>query len=229
MKPLTNPRNPVNRVLRGVTLVEIMAVVAVAGTVAAFGTGALVEQVRRNKAINASNNALFPHTIARDRAVAARNCVETILVPPIGSAFAPPGTIPAPAVPAQARFPQVAVIQYDGCGDPVNVVRIDLYPLEGEVTFTAYDSPDARLVYGPDGGLTSDRPGVAAGVAVCGAGAGGDGITGGGGRPGDGTGTCLPPPSAPPPPDDVNFAAHPYFAANGDYRVYARVGGTEHR
>ena len=110
----------------------------------------------------------------------------------------------------------------------MNLVRLDLYPLEGEIAFTDYDSVDGRLVFGPDGGLTDERPGVGSGFVLCGSGGGGGKGSGGGG-PVDPTAVCKPPAPSKPPPNDVNFAADPYFAPTGSYRVYGRVGGTEHR
>lgn len=229
------------RRVRGMSLLEIMVVsAAVAGMAAMAGTS-VADQVRRTRAVEAAKNTLHPHTIARDRAVAARTCTETVVVPKLGDAFAPPPGFPASA---QQAAPRVAVIEWSACDLSATVVRVDFFDLDGDVTIAPYNTIDGRVVFSADGGLTSDRPATgASGVAlpVCGTGSGNNGKgretfgtddsggfnRGSGSSSGSSSQTCRPPPPLPPPPADVDFSATTFFGENVDYRIYARVGATE--
>jgi hypothetical protein len=219
------------------TLLEIMVVGAIGATVAAATTVNIVEQVRRTKATDAARGAIHPHTIARDRAVAARLCTETIMVPPLGQPFAPPVENGPPQFPAAAQrsVPRIAVIEWNRCNELAAIVRVDFFDLDGDITLAPYNSLDGRAVFGPDGGLTSDRPGTGASITLPNChpppppGPGNPAAEGEGEGGGKGGETCEPPPpvaSAGPPPD-ILFSATTYFGAAENYRIYARVGATE--
>jgi hypothetical protein len=212
------------------SLLEIMVVsAAVAGMAAMAGTS-VADQVRRTRAVEAAKNTLQPHSIARDRAVAARTCTETVIVPRLGDAFSPPAGFPASA---QQAEPRVAVIEWSDCGEGATIVRVDFFNLDGDVTIAPYSSADARVVFSADGGLTNDRPGTVSGVVLpptCGTNGGetrGDTIDDGRRGSGGSGETCRPPPPLPPPPADVLFTATTFFGESVDYRIYARVGATE--
>ena len=216
------------RRVRGMSLLEIMVVsAAVAGMAAMAGTS-VADQVRRTRAVEAAKNTLHPHTIARDRAVAARTCTETVVVPKLGDVFSPPPGFP---VDAQQAAPRVAVIEWSACDVSATVVRVDFFDLDGDVTIAPYNSIDARVVFSPDGGLTSDRPAtVPSGVAArCGSSGGSKGgSTSETSRTSSGSSSsCSPPPPMPVPPTDVVFTATTFDGKAIDYRIYARVGATE--
>lgn len=227
------------RRVRGMSLLEIMVVTAAVAGMAAMAGTSVADQVRRARAVEAAKNTLHPHTIARDRAVAARTCTETVVVPKLGDAFSPPPGFPASA---QQAAPRVAVIEWSACDVSATVVRVDFFDLDGDVTIAPYNSIDGRVVFSADGGLTSDRPVTgASGVSAarCGtSGRGGPrgtfGTDDGDGaeRRGDGSSgsssqTCSPPPPLPPPPADVDFSATTFFGECVDYRISGRVGATE--
>lgn len=225
------------RRVRGMSLVEIMVVTAAVAAMAAMAGSSVADQVQRTRAVEAAKNTLHPHTIARDRAVAARTCTETVVVPKLGDAFSPPPGFPDSA---QQAAPRVAVIEWSACDVSATVVRVDFFDLDGDVTIAPYSSIDGRVVFSADGGLTSDRPVTgASGVAlrICGTGSGNNGkgsetfgtddsgdFNGGSGSSSQ---TCKPPPPLPPPPADVDFTATTFFGESVDYRIYARVGATE--
>lgn len=213
--------------LRGMTLLEIMVVTAAVAGMAAMAGTSVADQVRRVRSMEAAKNTLHPHTVTRDRAVGARTCTETLIVPRIGDLFVPPLGFP---VGSQRENPRVAAVEWSACGETAVIVHVDFFDLDGDVTIAPYNTLDGRLIFSPDGGLTNDRPGNVGGVIiqppVCGAGGGG-GLSGHGGGGGGGGGVCLPPPPPPPPPSDVDFTATTFFGEAVDYRIYARVGATE--
>ena len=234
------------------TLLEVMVVGAIGATVAAATTVNIVEQVRRVKAVDAARGALHPHTVARDRAVASRLCTETIMVPSIGQPFMPPAENPPERFPADAQraSPRLAVLEWSDCTGSASLLRVDFFDLEGDITLAPYNSIDGRAVFGPDGGLTDERPGAAGSSftalarVVCrtppipevllegiaegeGEGAEGEG-EGGRGRGAEDSCEAEPPVAEQAPPEDVDFSATTYFGTNENYRIYARVGATEH-
>lgn len=216
--------------LRGISLLEVMMVSAIALTIAAVGGSTLVEQARRARSVEAANNALLPHTVARDRAVSARTCTETVLVPPLPEAFTPDADLPAVVTSSQKATPQVAMITWDSCAASAVAANVEFFDLGGPVSFTNYSTTDARLVFDQDGALTATRPGKPdSGVSICGAGGGGvkPGKGGGGGAGGGADPSCqIRPPPGPPPPD-ATFAATTYFGDGYPFKVYARLGSTE--
>lgn len=224
---------------RAMTLIEVMLVGAIGATVAAATAVNIVEQVRRTRATDAARGAIHPHTIARDRAVAARLCTETIMVPPVGQPFTPPlesGSAQFPAA-AQRSVPRIAVIEWSRCDELAAIVRVDFFELDGDITLAPYDSDDGRAVFGPDGGLTSDRPGTAASITPTNCqppppppGPGDPAAEGEGEGAPKGGDTCEPPPPVANtgPPPDILFSATTYFGQAEDFRIYARVGATEH-
>lgn len=214
---------------RAMTLIEVMTVAAVGAVIAAATTVNVVEQVRRVRATDASKQALHPHLVGRDRAVAARTCTETMLVPPIGQPFTPPVENGPPQFPAAAQrnVSRVAVIEWSACGDTALISRVEFFDLDGDITFTPYDSADGRAVFGPDGGLTTQRPPAAAGGGVCLPGGGGGGGDGSPKPPGGGGGGVCMPPGPPAPPPDILFAATTYFGAAENYRISARAGASQ--
>jgi type II secretory pathway pseudopilin PulG len=212
--------------LRGISLLEVMMVSAVAVGLAAAGGSTLVEQARRSRAVEAANNALLPHTVARDRAVSARTCTETVLVPPLPEAFTPAADLPAVLTGAQKPTPQIAMITWSACTATAVPANVEFFDLGGPVSFTHYSTTDERLVFDKDGALTATRPGKPdGGIVVCGAAGGGFRRPGGGG--GDGTDECKIQPPPGPPPDDVTFEATTYFGDAYSFKVYARLGSTE--
>jgi len=224
-----------SRPLRGMTLLEVSVVTAMGIALAAAGGSTLAEQARRARATDAANNSMLPHTVSRDRAVAARTCVESVLVPSLSQTMTMNADLPAAVLAGRRTNPRIAVIQWSDCGPDATVGSVDFYDLDGQVAFTAY-SGDGRLVFGIDGGLTEDRPGIppAGGtVTVCGKGGSGTGKSGGSAPPkapdgsGGGGGTCKPPGPAKQPSPDVTFAATTYFGDARTYKVYARLGSTE--
>lgn len=221
-----------SRPLRGMTLLEVSIVTAVGLAVAAAGGSTLAETARRSRATDAANNTLLPHTVSRDRAVAARTCTETVLVPALSQTLAMNTDLPAVVLSARQEKPRIASIQWSACGPDAVVTKVDFYDLDGQIDFTPYSSDDGRLVFGIDGGLTAERPGMppASGVTVCSAGkASDDGSAGGGGK-GDGDGggaVCKPPAPQKQPSADVTFAATTYFGVARSYTVYSRLGATE--
>ncbi len=208
---------------RGMTLLEVAVVTTMGVALAAAGGSTLAETARRSRATDAAANTLLPHTIARDRAVAARTCVEPVLVPSLTSTVAIPANLPLQIQNGRGATPRVAVIEWSACGVAATATRIDFYELDGQVEFTRY-SGDGRLVFSPDGSITADRP-ASAGTGVtfrCGSTKGR--------VPGAPVGpppVCRPPPPPSQPPADVTFAATTYFGAARTYRVYARIGATE--
>jgi prepilin-type N-terminal cleavage/methylation domain-containing protein len=231
---------------RGMTLLEIMVVGAIGATVAAATTVNIVEQIRRTKATDAARGAIHPHTIARDRAVAARLCTETIMVPALGQPFTPPPESGPPQFPANAQrgVPRIAVMEWSSCSAKAVITRVDFFDLDGDITLAPYDSIDGRAVFGFTGGLTKERPGPEVAfiappqnIPSCQppppAPPPGSGIAEGEGE-GEpdpkGESTCKPPPPVADtgPPPDITFAATTYFGVAENYRIYARVGATEH-
>jgi type II secretory pathway pseudopilin PulG len=224
------------KIARGMTLMELMVVGAIGVTVAAATMVNIVEQVRRTRAVDAARSAIHPHTVARDRAVASRLCTETILIPRLGQPFTPPAENGPSRFPADAQrsIPRIAVVEWSDCNNGAVITRVDFFDLDGEITLAPYDSADERAVFGPEGGLTSDRPGPVSGFAPAGErtmgcqpprGPGGEGAA-----EGEGEGECRPPPSKSQegPPTDITFSATTYFGQSETYRIYARVGATEH-
>jgi prepilin-type N-terminal cleavage/methylation domain-containing protein len=224
--------------LRGMTLLEIMVVTAAVAGMAAMAGTSVADQVRRVRAVEAAKNTLHPHTVTRDRAVGARTCTETLIVPRIGDLFTSPVGFPAAS---QREYPRVAVIEWTACGEAAVIARVDFIDLDGDVTIAPYNTVDGRVVFSPDGGLTNVRPGNLGGTIILpedpcrpsGGGGGGavasegEGEGEGGGRGGGAGGVCLPPPPPPPPPSDVEFTATTFFGEAVDYVIYARVGATE--
>ena len=216
------------RRVRGMSLLEIMVVTAVVAGMAAMAGTSVADQVRQARAVEAAKNTLHPHAVARDRAVAARACTETVIVPKLGDTFSPPTGFPASA---QQATPRIAVIEWSECGPNATVVRVDFFDLDGDVSITPYNSEDARVVFSPDGGLTSDRPatvssGVAARCSSSGRSSGGS-TSETSRRSSGSSSTCSPPPPMPVPPTDVVFTATTFDGKAIDYRIYARVGATE--
>ncbi len=214
------------RPLRGMTLLEIMVVTAAVAGMAAMAGTSVADQVRRVRSVEAAKNTLHPHTVTRDRAVGARTCTETLIVPRIGDLFVPPAGFP---VGSQRENPRVAAVEWSACGETAVIVRVDFFDLDGDVTIAPYNTVDGRLVFSPEGALTNDRPGTFTGIVLpptCGTGSGKGTGTGTGTKPGPGD-VCVPPPPLPPPPADVLFTATTFFGEAVDYRIYARVGATE--
>ena len=227
---------------RGATLIEVVVVTAMVGVVAAAALGGLNEQARRQRSIDAARHALQPHQIARDRAVGARTCTETFLIPakstlPVSAPASAP-TLPAGVPPiTQRKNPMIAVVQWAKCGFDNSVVRVDLFELEGEVAFSTYvGATDGRLVFAEDGAVTSQLPSTSpppptSSVCLTGHGDFGTGGTTSGGSTsgghGSSGGTCTAPPPPAAPPSDVTFTATTFFGESHGYHVYARVGATE--
>jgi hypothetical protein len=223
------------------TLLEVTVATVMGVTVAAAATVSIADQVRRARAVDAAKAALHPHTVARDRALALRSCVETVLVPPLGATFTPPsdglsdGEVCPPPTPcaafpseAQRSTPRVAVVEWTSCEDDAFMTAVSFFDLDGDITVTPYDSEDERAVFGPDGGLTDARPRRVSTIIVtpCFPLPGFDrGVPP---RPdgGAGTGSCRPPkpPVAAP---DISFTATTYFGAAEAYRIAARAGASQ--
>ncbi len=222
--------------VRGMTLLEIMVTMSAVAVIATAGATSLVEQVKRVRATDAANAALYPHTVARDRAVARRSCTETVLVPALPDAFIT--DIAAFPAGAQRSVPRIAVLEWDGCDETANLVNVKFFDLDGDITLQPYSSDDGRAVFGIRGGLTAERPGATSGfidpdgkdIPQCSA--GGSKPSGGGISEGEGEGEGPPPACAPPgplseTPVDITFAATTYFGANVPYTIFARAGATE--
>ncbi len=212
-----------------------MVVTAMIGVVAAAAGNSISNQARRQRAVDAARHALQPHLIARDRAVGARTCSETLLIPALGRGAMPTLPLGVPPI-AQRKNPMVAVVQWARCGFSNSVVRVDLVELEGEVDFSIYNgATDGRLVFAEDGAITSVLP-TTAGAPPSGATCSprsSDGSDPNRGvsdpaRPPPG-GRCEAPPPPPPPPPDVTFTVTTFFGETHDYHVFARVGATEAR
>ncbi|MBM4280717.1 MAG: hypothetical protein FJ137_08135 [Deltaproteobacteria bacterium] len=217
--------------MRAVSLVEVLVVTAMVGVVSAAGLSVLSEQVRRRRATDAAAHALQPHQVARDRAVGARTCSETFLVPPAGRPLALPAGVP-PIV--QRKNPMVAVVQWAKCGFSNSVIRVDLFELEGDIQLSTYqNATSGRLVFAEDGSITTQLPDLdraPTNGGVCLPGGAGSSITSTTGDSGSASGSggsCTPPlpPSAPAP--DVTFSATTYFGEVRGFRVYSRVGSIE--
>lgn len=231
------------RPVRGMTLIEVSIVAAIGLALTAAGGATLVGQARRSRAIEGANNALLPHGVARDRAVAARSCVESVLLPPLRQAGVTLSADLPPEVRSGRReHPRVAIIQWTACDETATVTKVDFYDLEGEISFSGYSSTDGRMVFSPTGALTDERPGSApvggGSLETCpipGATGGRTGTgsrstpddgAGGGGRGGDG-GTCKPPPRIKPPVDDITFTATTFDGQVRSFRTWSRLGATE--
>jgi hypothetical protein len=225
------------------TLLEVTVATAMGVTVAAAATVSIADQVKRARAVDAAKAALQPHTVARDRALALRSCVETVGVPPLGASFTPPSdgisdggtcTSSTPCVTfpsdAQRNTPRVAVIEWSSCEDDAFMSAVTFFDLDGDITVTPYDSEDGRAVFGPEGGLTTERPrgSVATIVTPCGPPPqfGGGVALADAGR-GDPGATSCKPPSPPGAPPDISFTATTYFGAAEAYRIAARAGATQ--
>jgi type II secretory pathway pseudopilin PulG len=237
------------RTVRGITLLEVMVVTAASVAVATAAGVSVADQVRRARATEGVRNVYHPHVVARDSAVGARTCTETLVIPPLG-AGAPvlPDGVTAAQVP-QNNGTRIAVIEWSDCGDTATVSRVSLFDIDGDITLSPYSSTDGRVVFSPQGGLTNERPGTigrhppstatpGGGVIVgdfskCTPGGGGDGNSGvameGEGEDPRGSPLCSPPGplGEEGPPPDVSFAATAFFGKHVDYRIYARVGATE--
>lgn len=227
---------------RGMTLLEIMVVTAVGVVVATAASVSVADQVKRARALDAAKSALHPHMVARDRAVARRSCVETVLIPPRGVAFARPndglsGSSCPPATPcvpfpddAQRDTPRVAVVEWDTCEAGAFMTGVTFYDLDGDITVTPYDSPDGRAVFGPDGGLTALRPRAAAkGVIIpCQPAPTSGAVAVAAAPPAASTLPCTPP-GPPVPPPDIHFSATTYFGDAEQYRIGARGGSGQQR
>ena len=224
------------------TLLEVTVATAMGVTVAAAATVSIADQVKRARAVDAAKAALHPHMVARDRALALRSCVETVLVPPRGVSFTPPsdglsggGVCPPPtpcaAFPSEAQrsTPRVAVVEWTSCEDNAFMNAVSFFDLDGDVTVTPYDSEDERAVFGPDGGLSHARPRrvLSSIVIPClprpqiGAGASGGAVS-----TSPSGSTCRPPPPPAFPPD-ISFTATTYFGAAEAYRIAARAGASQ--
>lgn len=214
--------------LRAMTLVEVMVVGAIAASLAAAGGSTLVEQVRRSRAVEGARNALLPHAVARDRAVAARTCVESVLLPPTSQAFFVLNSdLPAEVLSGQTDKARVAVVQWSRCDAEATVVKVDFYDLEGQVEFDAYSSADGRMVFGIDGGLTMDRPAAASGASLpprCVPPKQGSSRSGGGPGPAP---VCMPAARMGLPAPDVSFSARTYFGEVHGFKTFSRIGTTE--
>jgi prepilin-type N-terminal cleavage/methylation domain-containing protein len=222
---------------RGMTLLELMVTMSAVAVVATAGAASLAEQVKRARATDAANSALYPHTVSRDRSVAARTCTETVLVPALPDFFFtdisdfPPNS--------QRAVPRVAVIEWSDCELTATIARIQFFDLDGDITLQPYDSDDGRLVFGIRGGLTAERPGASSGAilrrgAPCGAAGGGSVAEGEGeegegedGREGESEESCEAPLAFIPVVADVNFEATTFFGRSVHYTVFARAGATE--
>jgi hypothetical protein len=214
-----------------------MVVTAMIGVVSAAGVSVLSEQARRRRAIDAARHALQPHHVARDRAVGARTCSETFLVPPIGG----PLTLPTGVPPIEQRKnPMVAVVQWAKCGFDNRVSRVDLFELEGDITWSDYNgATSGRLVFAEDGAITSTLPSTGpppSSGTVCLSGSGrtspvsptGPSPGGLSGSASGGRGeSCVPPDPPPAPAPDVTFTATTFFGETHTFRVYSRVGATD--